>query len=767
MKYNKNENFILESLKVIMNNDFSDVTKVYLYSHYLESVLISVTNANRLRFGQGEAIDYSSALDRLVTMGLLSSEVADFFSANKTVISEHLDGIIDVTQNAPYIIHEDLLARELHVNDCDVWFVSGKVTRDTTGSYYTPSDLALEVVREAIEKYLKINQINTKNDATVLLTNATFIDLSCGCGEFFKALINHLSDDFEIERQQIAVNLYGIDIDPIALQIAICDLLEFSDPSIWDDIISHFTLGNPLINQKNERGIDEKAKLFAQKRFYALDMGIDIINFFGSVSIDIVIGNPPWEKVRFEERKFFKPLAAEISAIAQKNKRQEAIENLRKNKPICYAWYKEILNDYFIFKSKIMEHPFISKTANGELNTYSLFAELSLCMINNFGVAALITKSALVTSPGNRKFFNYILKSNKLASLCLFNNSLRVFNIDSREKFCVITCTKGANSSFELIAGANKPGDLCSEARIYLSRNEVSVINPNTMMIPNISSSSDIEVLLNTHKRLPLFEIVYPNCHFGRLVHLTTHADYIETTNNEDNIPIYEGKFIERYNARFATFADVSFANRYSAKAYAKKIIKSSSEIPLPESRYFIKKDYWKKISSNYSEPFMLCWRSLTSTTNSRTTLAMLLPTMPTCQSIQFLQTNETKDLLLMLALFNSKPFDYFVRLKMPGIDLTQSVIKQTPVPPREAYEKFMKYMGITQTVEQHVLVRVAEVLSHEPMMLQILRKCNISHIITNEKKPSVLEKELDDLFYGLYGLNEAEVKIIQSSFKN
>ena len=93
---------------------------------------------------------------------------------------------------------------------------------------------------------------------------------------------------------------------------------------------------------------------------------------------------------------------------------------------------------------------------------------------------------------------------------------------------------------------------------------------------------------------------------------------------------------------------------------------------------------------------------------NARTTLAMLLPTMPTCQSIQFLQTDSVTDLMMMLALFNSKPFDFLVRLKMPGIDLTQSVIRQTPVPSRDIYQRLIQFSNVELPLEHHILERVA-----------------------------------------------------------
>lgn len=758
-------NFITTTLKGIFNGDYTDVTEVQLFSHYAESILISLLNARRIRMLENR--DVSAVLQQMVGLGLLSNNITAFWEEHGNIIRNALRFDANAEWDNPHSIHEGLLGRELNNSGKDVWFSPGKISRDTTGSYYTPGNLAIEVVHEAVEKFLNVHGVNTKPEAARLLAKTKFADLSCGCGEFIKAVQKYLYEQYGISFQSSCMNLYGIDIDPIALQVTICDLLKVADKKNWREIIGHFALGNPLINQPNEKGIEEKTRLFATGRYYAFDIGIDMRHLFGNAHIDAVVGNPPWEKVRFEERKIFKSLMPEISGISQKNKRQAAIEKLKKCAPSCYDWYQQIAIDYACYKSVARRHPFISKSLNGELNTYVLFTELSLNLIDEDGILTLIVKSAIVTSPANKPFFHQVAEHKNLVSICLYDNVLRIFNIDSREKFCVITCTKKPNNTFELIAGARKIEDLHSLERSTLSEKDVEIINPNTLMIPNISKNTDVEVLLDAHRRLPLFDTVYPECHFGRLVHLTAHARYINTSATNDNEAIYEGKFIERYDARFATFTGLPDAQKYSAKAHAKKNPSSGRGKPLPESRYYILKDFWGKLSAKYNEPYMLCWRSLTSTTNARTTLAMILPTMPTCQSIQFLQTSSAKDLLIILALFNSKPFDYLVRLKMPGIDLTQSVIKQIPVPCRDAYQQQIEYSGITQTLERHVLERTAAILSQEPMLSALLRGFEPPSASVRKKSKPALEKELDDLLSIAYGLDETESYVIRASFKN
>lgn len=755
---------VSESMKEILRADYSDAPKVHLYSHYLESILISILNARRLKKLEQNA-DPIAALERMSELGLLSPEIPAFAVVHKHSIAKLLYMAKDNVWGNPHTIHEVFLGCDLNITDTDIWFSAGKVMRDSTGSYYTPNELAVEVVREAVEKYLELHQACSGDQASKLLSKATFADLSCGCGEFIKAILSYLAVQYGIMPTSIIEHLYGVDIDPIALQITVCDLCEQMPEEQWPDVISHFVLGNPLINQPNEKSRSEKTSLYAMRRLYAADMGINIDMLFDGAGIDIIVGNPPWEKIRFEERSFFRSLHPEISEISQKNKRQDAIEQLKKSVPLSYVWYQEIKSDYERYRMMAKSHPFVSDSLNGELNTYALFTELSMHLLSRMGVLSIVVKSAIVTSPVNKPLFVQMLKQKNLVSVCLFDNTLRIFAIDAREKFCILTCSKQVHNTFELIAGSTEISDIHSLERSILSVNDVQTLNPNTCMIPSISKNQDIEILLDIHRRLPLFDDVYPNCRFGRLVHLTSHAQYIQTEPNEDNIPIYEGKFIERYDARFATFAGLPNEMKYSAKAYAKKLLQVDNRKDLPESRYFIRKELWSKISTSYPKTYMLAWRSLTSTTNTRTTLAMILPMMPTCQSIQFLQTENNKDLLMMLALFNSKPFDYLVRLKMPGIDLTQSVIRQIPVPARSNYEVQVSYQQKTMELERHILNRVSALIAMEPMIATLAQDLEYEQHLPVTSK-AVLERELDELFIIAFGLSAAEKEIVQSSFR-
>ena len=482
-----------------------------------------------------------------------------------------------------------------------------------------------------------------------------------------------------------------------------------------------------------------------------------------------MLGNPPWEKLRFEERAFFRPVCPAISAISQKNKREKEIKKLAVNWLELLEYYQLLQDDYASVKKEIPKHPLLKVSLVGELNTYAMFAELASRLTEKDGFAAIIVKSALVTSTCYSSCFRHFVNQGSLSEVFLFDNREKLFQIDSREKFCVLFFGGEHAGGIKVHYGLTKQEQILSSVPINVTSEELELINPETGLLPNVADSKEFSFLLRTHRSLSVFAKEFPKCHFGRLVHLTAHAEHISTKSEKTRVPIYEGKFIEQYDNRFSTFAGMSADERYQAKASARRQPGDSFVAPklAPECRYFIDKKFWESFLDRYDQPYSLCWRSLTSPTNQRTMIASIIPSMPTCQSVQLLQTTPVEDLLMILALFNSKVFDFFVRLKMGGIDLTQSVVRQIPVPFREAWNSMVTLHGVDYTALDAVRALERLLYRNEPDLCGLWDGVpEIKNADNYYKTAADVREEIDKIIFQMYGLTSAEEKMVRNSFK-
>ena len=766
------QNAITTTISEIFRGDFRRICEVKKAVLHLEAIYFCHGTCYLLKRENMPIKDQLALYQRIE---LIPQSTTEFFENNRECIINNWPEESALAAK-PEILYDALLASEFCVQPERVGYKIDKVSRDIAGAYYTSSDFSAQITYRALESYMDRKRRRAIDSDSFACCNEyeniTFLDYSCGCGEFLLAVIQYFDNHvLGYSRKKLATQLRGVDVNPIALMITIARIVSAveaeDDENLLREVAKNFIVGNPLLHSDKIAPLEVRFDNFALNRLYAETEGINCLEL--EQQNLVVLGNPPWEKLRFEERAFFRPVCPAISAISQKNKREKEIKKLAVNWLELLEYYQLLQDDYASVKKEIPKHPLLKVSLVGELNTYAMFAELASRLTEKGGFAAIIVKSALVTSTCYSSCFRHFVNQGSLSEVFLFDNREKLFQIDSREKFCVLFFGGEHAGGIKVHYGLTKQEQILSSVPINVTSEELELINPETGLLPNVADSKEFSFLLRTHRSLSVFAKEFPKCHFGRLVHLTAHAEHISTKSEKTRVPIYEGKFIEQYDNRFSTFAGMSADERYQAKASARRQPGDSfvAPKPAPECRYFIDKNFWESFLDRYDQPYSLCWRSLTSPTNQRTMIASIIPSMPTCQSVQLLQTTPVEDLLMILALFNSKVFDFFVRLKMGGIDLTQSVVRQIPVPFREAWNSMVTLHGVDYTALDAVRALERLLYRNEPDLCGLWDGVpEIKNADNYYKTAADVREEIDKIIFQMYGLTSAEEKMVRNSFK-
>lgn len=766
------QNAITTTISEIFRGDFRRICEVKKAVLHLEAIYFCHGTCYLLKRENMPIKDQLALYQRIE---LIPQSTTEFFENNRECIINNWPEESALAAK-PEILYDALLASEFCVQPERVGYKIDKVSRDIAGAYYTSSDFSAQITYRALESYMDRKRRRAIDSDSFACCNEyeniTFLDYSCGCGEFLLAVIQYFDNHvLGYSRKKLATQLRGVDVNPIALMITIARIVSAveaeDDENLLREVAKNFIVGNPLLHSDKIAPLEVRFDNFALNRLYAETEGINCLEL--EQQNLVVLGNPPWEKLRFEERAFFRPVCPAISAISQKNKREKKIKKLAVNWLELLEYYQLLQDDYASVKKGIPKHPLLKVSLVGELNTYAMFAELASRLTEKDGFAAIIVKSALVTSTCYSSCFRHFVNQGSLSEVFLFDNREKLFQIDSREKFCVLFFGGEHAGGIKVHYGLTKQEQILSSVPINVTSEELELINPETGLLPNVADSKEFSFLLRTHRSLSVFAKEFPKCHFGRLVHLTAHAEHISTKSEKTRVPIYEGKFIEQYDNRFSTFAGMSADERYQAKASARRQPGDSfvAPKPAPECRYFIDKKFWESFLDRYDQPYSLCWRSLTSPTNQRTMIASIIPSMPTCQSVQLLQTTPVEDLLMILALFNSKVFDFFVRLKMGGIDLTQSVVRQIPVPFREAWNSMVTLHGVDYTALDAVRALERLLYRNEPDLCGLWDGVpEIKNADNYYKTAADVREEIDKIIFQMYGLTSAEEKMVRNSFK-
>lgn len=691
--------------------------------------------------------ELADAIARLNGDAPASTARLAFFEAKRAIFTEL------ATKPAPPSVtlghrYQQVLQSDVRYANGRYELVTSKTSRDTTGAYYTPRALAQEITRHSfdalIEQRLGIAAYSRSTATSAeraavddMLANIRIADLSCGGGDFLVAALEY-AESYTSIADRLAGNLWAIDVDPIALKIAAAEIASKSPAAT-----PHIILGNPLLKPEEPTTEEQRAALFAEGRIYASGMAVPL-DALPPDGFDLILGNPPWEKIRFEERKFLKllqgaPRAAELSDMLRA--------------------------DYGSVRERIAANPRMRHTPRGESNTYGLFPVLGVGMLAPGGVMSLILKSAIATSPVNAELFAWLRKTGGLRELHMHENTSRIFAIDSREKFCIAMFVRAPAAPLRVSFGTTMVAAFDALPTVSVSDNELRAIHPATGTLPNVMSTEDFAGLQQIAARLPRFGDRH-DARFGRIVHLTTHARSISRSAEPGSLPILEGKFIGPYTVRAATFEGVPDERRYAAKAQARRTAFAERLAAPAEPRFFIGADRWRELSRGFDRPYMLGWRSLTSATNARTTIAAIAPFGPAIQSVQFLQVADDRELIYLLGLFNSMAFDHLVRLMIPGIDLTQAVIRQVPVPSDATLSGKLRFLGIDDTLEEHIVSRVRRLLRHEAEAVALVDGPGAARQALDEQEHARLTAEIDELFFLAYGMDAAKIERVRAGFR-
>lgn len=698
---------------------------LYTYIAFLCVAVKEYENAeNRhdvLRIAEKYEIETQAILDEIAS----KDGVEEFIHDVLTIISKKPQSDIES-------LYQDYLSVDFMLKDKAVVFEEGKNSRDVLGSYYTQDKLAEIITRKAFNDYW-INNQDTKKIRVV--------DYSCGGATFLIAALKICSE------LNVRAEIYGYDVDPVAVLISRVKVRNYVRDC---ETKVRIFLGNPLLPKAGN--CIEKFNKSLSGRYYNVRMGIAPVN-----EADIVLGNPPWEKIRFEEKKFLHHFFPN-DEVGTKSQRERLIASSSAENA---EYYTSLSSDYEESKKFLKRTDLFKESSCGEVNTYALFTELSEKMLKEKGIAAIIIKSSLVKMPVYKDFFRNLLDGGILYDIYMFTNRNKIFNIDSREEFSVIYMSNGMKSSIDVALNLDDYHSFNSCKKITITRDELILINPETGMIPNIKNVDDLKFLLEMAQKNKSLGETYSNCRFGRLVHLTNHSNIIKKHSEEGYLPIYEGKFIELYTGKYASFKGMSEEEKYKNKASA-RIIENPQGNEYPEARFFIQANAWEKMAKNFRKTYIVAWRSLTSATNRRTMLATLLPLVPTCQSIQMLQLDDERQMLHLIALFDSIVFDYIVRLKMVGLDLTQTILKQLPVPSIESYERVMNYNGIEANISIHILSRLQVLYKDDNRIAGAFSKYDLYKVSSSRRE---VIAEIDQLVGELYGLSDDTVLNIAKSF--
>jgi hypothetical protein len=480
-----------------------------------------------------------------------------------------------------------------------------------------------------------------------------------------------------------------------------------------------------------------------------------------SGGFDCVLGNPVWERVKLQEQEFFATRAPEIANAANAAARKKLIATLpTTNPPLWGEWCAALRESqgasHFLRTSG--RYPLCGV---GDINTFSVFAELNSQVRGQTGRAAFIVPAGIVTDDTTKAFFESVVSREQLAAVYHFENEEHVFaGVHNAFRFVIMGL--GACRSADFVFFARQASQLGDPDRHFtLTPDDFAILNPNTRTCPTFRSAADAELNKLVYRRtgvlwderredgnrwqlsfLRMFDMANDSGLFR------TRGDMGEAGQTLDgncwggplgrHLPLLEAKMLHQYDHRYGTYEGATQAH-YN-KGFVPKLTSADQQID-------------SAIGSEWQRKWFLGYRKITNSTMNRTVFATLVPRVAAGDSFYLLlDAADDLSLVWLYATLSSFVLDYAARQKVGGTNLTYNYFKQFPVPAPTAFDIVVAATG-GQVATEWMKPRVAELTYTAWDLEAFCFDCGYAGppFRWDEDRRFLLRAELDAAFFRLY----------------
>lgn len=493
---------------------------------------------------------------------------------------------------------------------------------------------------------------------------------------------------------------------------------------------------------------------------------LEFADIFAKGGFDVVLGNPPWERIKLQEQEFFASRDGEIAEAPNAAARRRLIEAL-KNSPagtrnhnlyLEFEMAKRLAEASSIYVRESGRFPL---SGRGDVNTYALFAEHFKNMTSPRGRTGIIIPTNIATDATTSIFFGAIVDQSELVTFYSFNNKVYFKDIGMNQRqFCLMTLSRSISPEAKFGANLTLVGDILDPRRTYkLSADDLKRLNPNTKTLCLSNSAYDAELTAKIYSRVPVFIRDEDRCgnpwniSFLRLFDMANDSGLFQTAAGDGLVPLYEAKMIHHFDHRWATY------ERADEEDGTRDCTLSEKQNPTyePAPRYWVPRNEVNTCleAKNWTRGWLMGWRDITNSTNERTLISSIIPAVG-CGDKFLLMLPEQSPLLAsaLLANLNSLVCDFCARQKLGGTSLKYFTIKQFPVLPPSLYSNadltYISSRVLELLYTSHALAPFANDLGYygEPFAWIPDRR-------------ALLRAELDAWYARAYGLTRDELRYI------
>ena len=516
---------------------------------------------------------------------------------------------------------------------------------------------------------------------------------------------------------------------------------------------------------------------------------------------DAIIGNPPWDKIKLHEVKWFAARDPELARAPTAAARKKEIERLRTAGDPLASAFDEAKERADVLGRLIRtsgEYPLLG---GGDINLYSLFVERAMKLVKPDGLVGLLTPSGIYADKTAAAFFKSLSTNGRISGLYDFENRRLGTgrppffpDVDSRIKFCAFIFGREGRrfDQTECAFFMHDAVTIDDPDRCFpLTPNDFARVNPNTGTAPVFRTRRDAAIIRGIYERHPVLvdrssdeeRRTWP-VKYVRMFDKTNDSNLFRTSaqleedsfypiqgnrwkrGNDLYVPLYEGKMVQAYDHRAASV--VVNPENLNRPAQPRRTTSEEHKDPdwLPDPQFWVGTD---RIGWFEGLKWAVAFKDVTAPTNVRTMIASIVPFSAYSNTLPLLMPDAVdlgsfkQHAWLLISCLNSFAFDFVARQKVQGLHLNWFVVEQLPVIATDGYHLRFGSLTARDLVRKHILE-----LTYTSVDMKFF-----AHDLGYDGPPFVWDEEgrrhlqarLDALYFLLFGITKDDAGYVLDTF--
>ncbi|MDR2422086.1 MAG: hypothetical protein LBE01_01765 [Deltaproteobacteria bacterium] len=521
----------------------------------------------------------------------------------------------------------------------------------------------------------------------------------------------------------------------------------------------------------------------------------------GEPGFSLIVGNPPWDKTKFEDPLFFAQRRANYRTATNSEKKSIAEELL--NQPDVKVRYAKTKEKIALYNELLMAKYPLSQGA-GDNNLFRFFVEKALSLLAPGGILSYVLPLALFADDGSAELRKAIFSQFRLTRLDGFENKEWIFpDVHSRYKFCLAQLEKAVDPDQAALVRfmLTDPKDLETPKGYFLyPLADVKATSPRRLAyLETAGGAKDLLALKKLYAAFPPLDPKWLD--FRRELDATVDKAIFKESPGPGLIPLYKGEAIWHYQAQAAPprywLDQAEFDERLSRVGLTrlKTDLKDRLETDPVLKKAFPGPFNWSKVldflgatkESDLKSRLVpersfprLAFRAIASDTNERTLISAIIPRDVGAQNSLWLsipgryslclKTREVvyekvdlPKLLFAQAIFNSLVVDWILRASV-AMNVNKTYVSRLPLPQPAPSE-----LADDPALFDLILDSAALSLYFAPKELADLNAVPGLNDLAPPDSPEAYDLRLaqvDLKVARLYGLDLAEMELILDGFK-